>query len=289
MKRIIALFIVLMMLVPLAACESGRDQGSSNARTEEATAVPAAKETDLPTGEPTEAAPTEAADEPADARVEAAWAAVQTICGLYGLTVNKLDGRIEEEPLTGATIVSYLVPDEEDAGGQIRIRLEQADDGEWAVCGETLALELADGAVDSAKFESDLAELAFAEMTVTADELKEAGLGSEPGDAAEYAARKYAARFTECAEANYFRCRKAAPVKVEQKGETNAYETRLAMLPELPRCFSIGYGDIMGPLYLHGDGEEEFSELDYYFTVYFNINAERNDDGSFRVFVDYLE
>jgi|GEM_PF-5718144 len=283
MKRIAYLLLVLLLVLPLAACENGNDAVSGSAsQTESATEAPV---TEAPAAETKAPADTE---EPVDPRVESAWPEAERICALYGLDIKKEDNKVSPTPPSSCTVL-FFAPDD-DSTEKVMIYLEKDESEAWQVTGRRLELQLtADDGIDIEKLESDQAELKWPELDFTEAELSEAGFGTEPADAAAYAAELMAKRFIECSEDNYLKCKKAAVVSQRQKGDTNAYDTRMAMLPENAKCFMGSYGDILGSLYAHAEGEEELADFDLCITIYLNVNVERNGDGSYHTYVDFLE
>ena len=101
--------------------------------------------------------------------------------------------------------------------------------------------------------------------------------------AAEYMANYVASLFTDLPDDNYFKCSDAGVSRFE-KHVTPSYthQVNIALMPVDYSYWGAAYGDIAGML---------CAEPEYYgyITIFMNIMAERNSDGSIHVSINWDE
>ncbi|MBR3382478.1 MAG: M56 family metallopeptidase [Clostridia bacterium] len=140
---------------------------------------------------------------------------------------------------------------------------------------------------DPEKWQRDREEFSWPTITVSRNELKNAGYDfSSDEEAADCAAAYYGDRivnmFTGCSEDNIFRCYEAVNVEIAPNDFVLDYQTHLAWLAVRPVnewIFSRGFGDILEALY----GGDEYPECRGWFTIWYGINVRDMGDGSFSV------
>lgn len=287
MKRLLSIMLIAVLAISFAACAAKPEPAKP-------TEPPAPTEPAKPTepAEPTEPpAPTilpEPTEDPTPSNEwfkDEAWKLVAVINMLYGTSFEKDEGIVSHSQLAGSASIHWY---REDSGADLHVEFVKNESGVWETGMNRVlfCFEPSMAGADEEKYENDLVQLSGLSLDLTANDLKKAGYEPDGGEgdldmAAEYMANHVAGLFIGLPNGNYFKCSDGGIVRfVQYPTEWTTHVATIALMPVDYSNWGAAYGDIMGHLCADPDHYG-------YITIWMNINAVRNDDGSFSVSINW--
>lgn len=218
--------------------------------------------------------------------VDEAWKLVQHINRLYGTDFAKDEGK-EYAVQQNMRMLSW---DRLDQGVHLKVEFRQNGSSEWVAGMDLVSFyyDLSTDRVDMEKYGNDIILLSGLELDLTADDLKKAGYSPDGGEgdldmAAEYMANYVAGLFTDLPDGNYFKCSDAGVSRFEKRNsDSYTHTVNVALLPVDYSNWGAAYADIFAAFCAD-------SEYYGYFTIFMNIMAVRNGDGSITVSLNWDE